>query len=188
MSDCMERVDFATGCRVKPKRVRAGPSERLCASCKTIRPVSDFELKTVCRACQRINKLNSAEKNAKKRADGKAFRDRVRTFLDSYIRGCGCMNPECSWSAPLHERVLDFHHKDPATKEFEVGKTRRGGVRFSRIFSEIRKCILLCANCHRMVHFGLLDVSGIPTCEVSEADFLTSCQGSTPFGNASVQA
>lgn len=47
--------------------------------------------------------------------------------------------------------VLDFHHIDPATKSFGISS---GG--FSRswqaIEAELKKCVLLCANCHREEH------------------------------------
>lgn len=53
-----------------------------------------------------------------------------------------------------HPSVLDFHHIDPATKSFGISS---GG--FSRswasIESEIKKCILVCANCHREIEIGL---------------------------------
>ena len=48
--------------------------------------------------------------------------------------------------------VMDFHHLDRSTKSFAVC---RGSYRNSRqrIEKEIAKCILLCANCHRIVEF-----------------------------------
>lgn len=47
--------------------------------------------------------------------------------------------------------ALDFHHKDPSKKDF--GLSVRGltkGWKF--IKAEIKKCVLLCANCHREEH------------------------------------
>jgi len=47
-------------------------------------------------------------------------------------------------------RVLDFHHLNPDEKEFLIGG---GSFRRSMevVWKEIRKCIILCANCHRIV-------------------------------------
>jgi transposase-like protein len=43
--------------------------------------------------------------------------------------------------------VLQFHHVDPATKSFHLG--REGVARsLERARTEASKCILLCANCH----------------------------------------
>lgn len=51
--------------------------------------------------------------------------------------------------------ALDFHHIDEATKEFEL--SQRDLTRsWNKIIDEAKKCILVCANCHREVHFGLV--------------------------------
>ena len=51
--------------------------------------------------------------------------------------------------------ALQFHHRDPATKAFEV--SRQGVTRsLQRLRFEAQKCVLLCANCHAMVEAGLL--------------------------------
>ncbi len=49
--------------------------------------------------------------------------------------------------------IYDFHHTDP----FNKGKGIKGGSDFmrkawERIETELKKCILLCANCHRIEH------------------------------------
>lgn len=50
--------------------------------------------------------------------------------------------------------ALDFHHLDPDTKDFALGVT--GQTRsWERIKAEIDKCILVCSNCHREIHFEL---------------------------------
>ena len=50
-------------------------------------------------------------------------------------------------------RALEFHHLDPEVKEFAIGDiARRGGSRQS-LLREIDKCVVLCANCHRIEHY-----------------------------------
>ena len=52
------------------------------------------------------------------------------------------------------QRALSFHHIDPKTKEFDLstkGLTRS----WERIQNEIKKCVLICANCHMEVHDGI---------------------------------
>jgi transposase len=50
--------------------------------------------------------------------------------------------------------ALEFHHLDPSEKEF--GLSDRGMTRsMERLRAEVRKCILLCANCHAEVEGGL---------------------------------
>lgn len=49
---------------------------------------------------------------------------------------------------------LDFHHINPTEKDFSFGKMRANPKAINAIMTELRKCILLCANCHREVHEG----------------------------------
>ena len=61
---------------------------------------------------------------------------------------CGYDN--CVWA-------LDFHHYDEKTKLFDLstgGMTRS----WAKIEEEVSKCALLCSNCHREVHAGLIDL------------------------------
>src|SRR5688572_9613673 len=53
-----------------------------------------------------------------------------------------------------HQGVLDFHHVNPETKLFAIGSD--GNTRsWDRITTELQKCILVCANCHREIELGL---------------------------------
>ncbi len=52
------------------------------------------------------------------------------------------------------KRALSFHHIDPSNKEFDLstkGLTRS----WERIEKEIKKCVLVCANCHMELHEGI---------------------------------
>ena len=46
--------------------------------------------------------------------------------------------------------ALEFHHLDPSEKEMNWQKLRL--VSESRLYQELDKCVLLCANCHRERH------------------------------------
>jgi hypothetical protein len=54
----------------------------------------------------------------------------------------------CGWSG--NQAAFQFHHKDSNTKEFTVGNAANKS--WDSIKKEIRKCILLCANCHMIRH------------------------------------
>jgi len=50
--------------------------------------------------------------------------------------------------------ALEFHHMDPDSKEF--GLAQRGETRsLARMIEESMKCVLLCSNCHKELHFGV---------------------------------
>jgi hypothetical protein len=45
--------------------------------------------------------------------------------------------------------ALHFHHRDPSTKDFGLGKFSGS---LARLIEEAAKCDLVCANCHRIRH------------------------------------
>jgi hypothetical protein len=61
-----------------------------------------------------------------------------------------------------HERdadCLDFHHRDPALKTVSIARMiRMGKPTEAEVRAEIAKCVVLCANCHRKVHAGSLEL------------------------------
>jgi len=48
---------------------------------------------------------------------------------------------------------LEFHHIDPTQKDFTIGSSNKS---FELLKKELDKCIILCANCHREVHAGII--------------------------------
>jgi hypothetical protein len=53
--------------------------------------------------------------------------------------------------------ALDFHHLDPAEKDF--GLSTKGITRaWALVKQELDKTVLLCSNCHREVHGGVVSL------------------------------
>lgn len=59
----------------------------------------------------------------------------------------------CTYCPEIDEACLDAHHTASAKKEGNVAK---GLDRWSekRLRDELKKCICVCANCHRKLHAG----------------------------------
>jgi|SRR5579859_3618656 len=53
---------------------------------------------------------------------------------------------------------LDFHHKDPKSKNFEINKAVGKSIPKEKVLKELAKCIVLCSNCHRLLHAGLIEI------------------------------
>lgn len=53
--------------------------------------------------------------------------------------------------------ALEFHHVDPNTKEFALSGTYLSR-NLNTQYNELRKCILVCSNCHRGIHAGYINV------------------------------
>jgi hypothetical protein len=58
-------------------------------------------------------------------------------------RGCA----RCGYNE--HPEALDFDHNDPSLKMFNIS-SRAVHASEERLLEEIRKCSVLCANCHRV--------------------------------------
>ena len=53
--------------------------------------------------------------------------------------------------------ALEFHHIDPSQKDFGIAS--KGYTRsWEKVKEELDKCILVCANCHREIHFGITKI------------------------------
>lgn len=52
-------------------------------------------------------------------------------------------------------RNLAFHHVDPSTKLFGL-TSRECMYQWGRVYDEMKKCILVCHNCHGEIHEGII--------------------------------
>ena len=57
-----------------------------------------------------------------------------------------------------HPSCLDFHHLGEDEKKDSIAKLVGGGYKWEKIEEEMKKCILLCASCHRKIHRGLIEI------------------------------
>lgn len=51
--------------------------------------------------------------------------------------------------------ALEFHHKNPNEKECDIRICLKKNLDLESFFSELDKCILVCSNCHREIHYNL---------------------------------
>ena len=57
----------------------------------------------------------------------------------------------CARCPETHIACLDFHHIDPTEKEYAISKLISSRM-FTKAYKEVKKCIVLCSNCHRKLH------------------------------------
>jgi hypothetical protein len=79
----------------------------------------------------------------KARASDERYKLKVRTFIVDYLQAHPCA---CGESDPV---VLDFDHNDGVEKVSAISDMMRNHVRLEKIQTEIEKCVVRCANCHR---------------------------------------
>ncbi len=61
-------------------------------------------------------------------------------------------NSTCAICSENHISTLVFHHRNPETKLYTISTMATGGWGWKTILEEIKKCDILCANCHRKLH------------------------------------
>lgn len=93
---------------------------------------------------------NKKEIAAKMKVYHKVLRDERNLILFQY-KGSKCKH--CALSETDHLEVYDYHHVDPTTKLHNIGNILEGPL--DRLMTEVDKCLLLCANCHRKEHARL---------------------------------
>jgi hypothetical protein len=91
-----------------------------------------------------------AARKEKRNSSKQALVDRNKSLITS-IKAKGC--EACGYSKCLN--ALEFHHLDPNAKDLKVSEaTRQWGS--SKLLEEVSKCVLLCSNCHREIHSGIV--------------------------------
>ena len=130
----------------------------VCTKCGVDKPEDEFSWKSQpkgikhshCKPCHRVIRQKHYQNTAAKtRTDTKAYRKEIKSWMAEYKTSLSCS--ECGFS---HPAALDFHHTNPAEKEADPGAMTALGWAKSRIMKELDKCIVLCANCHRIHHYN----------------------------------
>ena len=92
---------------------------------------------------RKLNKERVREKGRNKQNERRRENKiRAVNYLGGECERCGLTSPYYS--------VFDFHHRNPEEKEADPGTLLHRS--WEVVFNEINKCMLLCANCHRIVH------------------------------------
>ena len=66
----------------------------------------------------------------------------------------------CGYSQNL--AALVFHHTDSNSKDFKLDMRSLSNRKIQPVLSEIEKCILVCANCHAVLHNPHLNLDSLP--------------------------
>lgn len=67
--------------------------------------------------------------------------------------------------------ALELHHINPDEKEFTFDKGQN--ISWEKLQEELKKCILVCANCHREIHYENLDFKLFSSYDEDKANKIT---------------
>lgn len=108
-------------------------------------PIKDKEKR---REYQREYMRKWYEKNKAKHITYVRNRDKkIKAWLKAYKESLKCEKCEEN-----HPACLEFHHINPEEKKFSIARMK-DYLSWKSLKTEIAKCRVLCANCHRKEHY-----------------------------------
>lgn len=129
---------------------------KYCKYCDTEKPISEFHknkkkkdgLADRCKSCRKDYHHDHYLKNSKTYVlKAKEYKNNIKKWFEEFKQTLKCENcNENRWW------VLDFHHNDPNIKDGNVSIFIQNGNK-KKAIEEIKKCKVLCANCHRDLHY-----------------------------------
>lgn len=129
---------------------------KVCRECKVEKELSQFHpnkqcakgVVGTCRSCtrERISTWYSNNRARRQEVVNETNRKRKRKIVDHF--GDKCL--DCNQTFPQY--VYQFHHLDPTEKD--VNPSYAMTQRPSKMWEELNKCVMLCANCHLIRHHG----------------------------------
>ena len=127
---------------------------KVCKVCKEEKLLKEFHLNKscslgvtgTCRDCNRvrINQWYKDNRNHRQELTNRHNQEKKRLAVKHFggkCHDCGGIFPQC---------VYAFHHLDPSLKDYNPSKAMTG--KLDKMWKELDKCIMLCANCHMIRH------------------------------------
>lgn len=132
-------------------------SDKACTQCRELKPLTEYsfkskatgKLQSYCKDCQRLVNRRYYQADPKKhlasrQATKVAAVARNREHVVNYLR-----NNPCKDCGEADVNVLEFDHRDRAMKDSDISLLVLRQASIERLQSEIDKCDVRCANCHR---------------------------------------
>lgn len=134
---CLKKRPYKTHQPITTDEEKKAGLQR-CSKCRQVKAISEFYTNhPYCKECNNKHTIGRQRK--------------VKQFLIDYKGGrCQhCGYNECA-------AAFDFHHLDPSAKDFNISRLGTRSIKsdkMSLVLKEIDKCLLLCSNCHRKLHY-----------------------------------
>jgi hypothetical protein len=127
--------------------------EKVCRICQNSKPISEYYpnkhckygVVGTCKICYNPRISQWYADNRKDRQD--KANDRNRSRKQEAVDRFGNQCEDCKQSYPNY--VYQFHHLDPSQKDVNPSKAMASPT---KMWEELAKCVMLCANCHMIRH------------------------------------
>lgn len=134
---------------------------KVCTKCGVAKPVTEFftrnkqtgRLHAQCKECYKRHRRSYYTNHYTKYKEAylmrakirrEALRSEFRQNMFEYLSKKACV--ECG---ERDIRVLELDHINPSNKKFSISQAVRLGYKWAEVLDEIKKCRVLCANCHK---------------------------------------
>lgn len=130
---------------------------KVCTKCKCEKSIEDFGkrgrskdgFESQCKDCYNLRKRKWSNSSL----GMEAYLKHLQRMRSKKLRAIDYLGGKCAdCNGVFHECVYDFHHENPENKERTIASMRM--FSFEKIKLELDKCVLLCANCHRLRHYS----------------------------------
>lgn len=135
---------------------------KICSKCKDEKDLCNFawrsksknQLHGQCNDCRRETAKKSYQKNKEKVIA--AVSKRKNSYKEESFEWKSKLF--CTCCGESYRRCIEFHHLDSDKKEYDIsGMMSRYPL--ASILQEVSKCIVVCANCHRKIHGGIIHIT-----------------------------
>lgn len=118
---------------------------RVCNECQRLRMARKRENPEFLADCAARQRKHRAKLGPKHLENVRIGRRKKKEWLDA-------QKIKCSRCPETHVACLEFHHRNPAEKDFLLSV---GVAKYSieRLQAEVDKCEVICSNCHRKHHW-----------------------------------
>jgi hypothetical protein len=126
-------------------------NQKVCSKCRITKSITEFNFRNLakniklsyCRECGKELTRNHYKRNKRQYTEKNLRSFKKRREFARKIKERPCA--DCGIQYPFY--VMDFDHREDETKEFALNSLTR--VTMKALLSEIAKCDVVCANCHR---------------------------------------
>ncbi len=134
---------------------------KICTKCGAEKPRSDYffknkkkdHLHAQCKSCYQLHRASYHKDHYQKYREQylkrakirrKRLREEFRINIMTYLS-----SKKCAICNETDIRTFEFDHINPSQKKFNISQGLRLGYSWNNIVEEIKKCRILCANCHK---------------------------------------
>jgi len=127
---------------------------KTCTTCGFEKSLSNFHtrgknrkgVQSICKDCKKIKdkeRRQKSEVKIRQKDNVKNIKKNIRTYIYNYLSERSCI--KCG---ETEIACLQFDHRDPSKKLFNIANSGNRCYSQEKINAEIAKCDILCANCH----------------------------------------